>query len=248
MKNILIALVCTIILVSVCFIILASLGATKEAAIQASGSVASVFVAVHSLLQKRGDKGMPVSMSKTIVQINHFGLTWYKMLVYGTIIVFSISSFGAFTSGAIGGFIGLPLDYSLKMSMLYMVLFTLGVLYFVGRWIGVKCLEFGLGVVILISILHSAIANFMNWHFENDTTWSVFFGEQKRSLWFLSVIIVGGSVIRFFPIAIGYWQGRQSRLSVYFRYLIHRVPKETTDTLIDIAYDEACSLVKQKKK
>ena len=239
MKNILIALIAAAMMVFVSFTLLRLSGVSKGLAMNACGVVAAVFVVIHQELEKRKATKNQIFVTKSIVQFDSFGTPWYLMIIYGTILTFTASSLGGGTSGALGGAMGLDIEHSLIVSTVYMFFFTLIGHYFVGKWIGVKCIGLGVWTAILVAFLHSAIENSLTWAFASDGAFSLYFGDSPRSTWFVVVLIVSGSLIRIPFVALGYWRGRHSRLSAYFQYLLKQVPMETRNTIVTLAYDEA---------
>ena len=245
MRNILIALLFTSVIILVCFFLCRFFGLPTENAINISGVMAAVFIAIHQTIEKLESKSQGVK-KKNIVKIKQFGYPWYLMVIYGAISVWVISSFGAFTSGVIGAAIGFSIEISLKASILYMFFFTVVALYLIGRWVGVKSLSFGVTTVLLVGLIHSFIENFANWYFSPDHVYSLFFGGIERNIYFLFITIIGGWFIRAPVLLIGYWRGKQIRQVAYFQYLINVIPDESRDTIFELAHEEVCNLITHK--
>ena len=58
-----------------------------------------------------------------------------------------------------------------------------------------------------------------------------FFEILKRFAIISFIIVVPG--------LIGYWRGQRQRLSKYLDYLLHVLPPQDRDTVVDLAYGEA---------
>lgn len=242
MKNILIAISLASVLVFACFFTFSLLGFTKENAINISGVMVAFFVAIHQAIEKHENRSFK-SKQRRIITIDHYGYPWYLMVIYGITLTWAISSAGALTSGVIGAALGFQIEQSIKVSLLYMFLFTQSGLYFTGRWVGIKSLGCGIWSVITIGLVHSIIENFLNWSFASDRAFSIFFGEIERSVWLLIMMMVGGWVIRVPLLIFGYWRGRRIRRVSYLRFLMKLIPDESKNAIIDLAFEEACILL-----
>ena len=125
----------------------------------------------------------------------------------------------------------------------FISMFVAGVFYlltctFVGRWIGYKCTHNGLMTVVWTILIHRLVMLILDLSILGYDQYLQTLSKIGVSLWQLMIQIPAAVAFAF----LGYWIGRRRRGSHYLHYLLRSLPKETNDTLLELAYGEATRL------
>ena len=192
----------------------------------------------HQVLEKREIRPNLSALPKGIVTLEGFGLPWYLMIAYGTLILFATQELG----GAIGGLIASPSDASegdaIILALIFGSIISLVVAYFLGGWCGSRCASNGVITVLAVIFIGKAAAVSFDFFLLSGDDWESLAGVPKSIGAYALGIIAGTLVLMPFGL-IGYWRGRRARLTQYLRYLLGVLPIETRNTIVALAYEEA---------
>jgi hypothetical protein len=112
--------------------------------------------------------------------------------------------------------------------------------YSVGRGVAMRVTHHGILSVVVGVAAGVMLAHLFDFLFVSADPEIAFI--QAHNLGELFVKIGSGFVILSVASLIGYWRGRSYRLARYFRYLLSILPKDTRETLVGIAFEEARAL------
>ena len=168
------------------------------------------------------------------------------MVLYGALALWTLGQ-------AAGGLAGLVLSVVLQpyhdgppparlllaMAVIGPTMLTIFAAYFVGRWIGTRCLRRGIVAIVLVAVLTAVGAVAVDVLATTDEYYREMFDAERLSPAHILTRVALVSFNILVPGLIGYWRGRKLRLSKYLHYLLGVLPAETRDTVVDLAFEEA---------
>jgi hypothetical protein len=108
-------------------------------------------------------------------------------------------------------------------------------IYLLGRWVGARCGRNGLWLMPVALVAARAI-DYAAMALYSPEAW-----RQTRQIFIGREVI--GVIIVFVLLALagdsGVLRGNRIRIGTYLNYLLKQVPKETQDTILNIAFEEA---------
>lgn len=217
-----------------------------------AGAVASASAGIPMLVfpkvaefleQQQGKKGIAAGKRTPVYDFAGFQVAWPLMVVYGTIVLWSV---GQATAGILGllfaAVTAVDAEVAVKSAVMWTVPATLMTVvgsYFVGRWVGSRISRRGIVTVLLIALLTAAAAVGIDVLFLSDKAYRDAYGSERlvlfdvlRRVTLISFIVMPG-------LLIGYWRGHKQKLSKYLHYLLGVLPPETRDTVVELAFEEA---------
>jgi len=225
----------------------------KELALTILGAVVVLHQWLDKMLEKREIAPNLTALPTGLVRFEGFTLPWGRMTVYATLVLiglFNLSAYAAtvavrLTTAAsqahlvFGGWISQlatqPAGTVFAMSTTLAIFLSP---YLVGIWIGERCDRFGLLTVTTASLFAKAVDSSMSFFLIEPQTFEALFGRPK-TLDLLIEQIALGSLAMILSGMLGFFMGRRTRLSKYLAYLLNRLPTNSRDVLIDMAYEEA---------
>ena len=222
-------------------IALFSLSPSQAAAVALplAGSIISSLPKVAELLERQESiKRLAAGGRKPVYDFRGFQIAWPLMVVYGTVAL----SFVGQAAGGIAGIglaaTGVPSEggnaatFAKATGFFGMVATILGS-YLVGRWIGARTARLGIVALLLIAPLTAAAAVGMDVLLLPD---EVYRGMQRSGI--LTEIAKISFIVVVFGL-LGYWRGQRQRLSKYLDYLLSVLPSQTSESVVELAYEES---------
>ena len=196
--------------------------------------LAALFFGVFAPLYNELRDTFPTK-SDPIVPREGFGWSAKKMVILGSVmfIVLRISGTVMGTMLGIVSLVLLPINLFF-LSIYCSLLFSIFGIFFVGRWIGHRCTNRGISVVLLVVFVSQIFIWGMDIVYLGAPEYIAILSGIGISPWymFLPPLTLSGIGL------IGYWRGRRHRPSRYLDYLIGMLPSDTQNTLVDLAYSE----------
>jgi hypothetical protein len=175
-----------------------------------------------------------------IYKYDKFAISWPVTVAYGTVILVAFAELLSFVAGVLLAVF--PEEENLKgppQAVFALVLpSTLIAGYLVGRWIGSRAGPFGLIAIFCVAALAAIFGKCIDFAVISTEDFVKLYDDQKDFAAFLEHVPF--AALSFLVSGLlGFWRGRRMRLTKYLRYLFSILPRETTDTLLALAYEEA---------
>jgi len=236
MINLLLSFIVVLFGAAICFYLLYIFGVAKEIASAVAASIIAAITHVHNLLEKKEVKLNLALLPETIVPIENYTFQWKFMLVYSSammIFVFALSNaYAGFISG-----IGDIKESRILLGLTALPLICIGS-YFVGRWTGARCDQYGILVIVIAVLVARLTLSIIDLFWLNQGEYEKMFGRGKSLEHIITQIMI--SLFIFGSIAlIGYWRGRKTRLARYIGYLLRLLPPDTRSIIANLTYEEA---------
>ena len=193
-----------------------------------------------------------VLVRKSPVSIVDFGLQRRRLVAYGALMLFGVFQFAA----VVGSFIAYqaapptmePADVATYIATVnsWALVFLGGPLVFlVGAWMGRRSIPrmsivYGALNVVIAGVLCVSLAAIilllMASSPDNGLMDEMLSGIEEAGLW---ASLSSNMALVLVPALCGYLNGRRKFSGAYLAYLLRRVPKDTRDTIVRLAYEEA---------
>jgi hypothetical protein len=160
------------------------------------------------------------------------------MVVYGFLVLWGLVGVNSGVVGTLAAEMDLPESSALSSIALISGTTVCLAAYFIGRWVGTRCLRRGVVAILLIAFLFAAAQTATDTLLMPKEAYAKAFGVE-RSFGHILLRFTLATVIVSALALIGYWRGRKRRLSKYLNYLLGVLPAETRDTVVELAFDEA---------
>ncbi len=225
----------------------------KEIALTVLGAIVVVHQWLDKMLEKRDITPSLSALPKGLVRFNGFTLPWSRMIVYATLVLVGLFNLSAYAAAAVaglttaasqahlvlGGWVAQPATLPGRTLFAIGTAFAIFVSpYLVGIWIGERCDRFGLLTVTTAALSAKVVDSLMSFILIEPKTFEALFGRPKTVDLLLEQAALGGLVMILSGM-LGFFKGRRERLSKYLGYLLNRLPVNSRNVLIDIAYEEA---------
>jgi len=213
----------------------------------AAGIAGLPFIAAHHpcemLERTQARKNIALEPTKSIYTFDGFSISWKLMVAYGVMILFGVMQLSSLIGlGLITLLFGADASTVDPRTILAIALpINLTGSYCLGRWIGTRCSRYGIGVVLLVAVIGVSVTKIVDFAVLSPADFQAAYDQSKGFVTFLAHVF-GGFWVFSLTGLIGYAVGRRSRLSKYFRYLLSVLPKDTRETLVNLAYEEAQNL------
>ena len=182
--------------------------------------------------------------NQRIRPLSEFGWPFTRVVALGTAVLVVISMIGSL----IGGILLLELisrnllDSTAVQSGLVVGfindIFTAAGCYFIGRWVGYKCIDKGLLAILLIIVvfrLAMIVLGLSVFGFQQ-------FGDVISQL---GTTVSEWLTFHLFLVILafgGFWLGSRARGYQYLHYLVKALPPDSRDALLELAYEESVRL------
>lgn len=197
---------------------------------------------VHHSLETRPVKPSLSLLPAKMVTLEGFAMPWYVMAIYG------VSGFLALGYlGAIVGRLFIPIllligiiaekpDDEVILSVTQAIAFfwELFTMFFIGRWIGIRCDKNRILTITAIAFIGFIIGTLIDLLVTTGFTGIVqsVRSMDLKNLSFNTVsFVIAGSA--------GLWMGNRERAAKYFQYLLGLLRADTREEIIQLAYEEA---------
>ena len=179
------------------------------------------------------------SAGAAIPALDGFALSWKVMIVYGTISFVAAVDASGFLAGIwIACFAGTQIiEQNPALVIAIAMPITMAAAYFLGRWIGGRCAQYGLRTVLIAATAGILLAKTIDFLILGDADFEKIYGSPKEIDTLLFHFMGGVILVNIFSL-IGYWRGRRRRLLNYLKYLLGILPKETRELIVNLAYEE----------
>jgi hypothetical protein len=232
MKNVALSVLIVLVLGTVLVATLSMFEITKEAAKPIVGGFPLAIPAVHQLLQKSGSRLSLSARKRGVVSLDGYTMPVVMLALYSILIMLSVSEVMGFLASSAAVAAGVT-----KENFVYIIALTIIpqmiVAYFVGRWIGVRSKSKGLFAILAVAFFTPFI----------DLVYVLFHPSPvlpiARTIGEFLISLLTAAVKLGVPAVFGYWRGRGIQLSRYLAYLLHALPQDSRDALVNLASDEA---------
>jgi len=241
MKTLGFAFVIVLAAATVCFGVLAKFGVADKVAAPIAGVLFGAITYVHQALEQRTAKPRLALAPQHIVSLEGFGLSPLLMIVYGSLLVVAALGSAGVLGGLAAGIGNVKEEDIVGVGGLVAFPTAVFALYLVGHWTGVRCSARGVLVIFTIVLASRALISIPDVFLISDAEFLKLYAAPRT---LLRVTEYWGLGVAFFGIVAGagYWRGRRRRLGAYLAYLVKRLPGDTGNTLVTLAYDEAKKL------
>lgn len=231
------------------YFLVSAIVAEREVAI---GVATLPFVSVshvYETLERAGvRRAQAAGTSEAVASFQDFGLPWVLVVLCGALMVIGIMNLavlGAEALAAVSSAEGTVFPTA-KSMMPFDLPFAVVGSYLLGRWIGGRCRSHGVLALLAACVFGATLGKAIDFLALSMSDLRDVYGED-------GLVAGAGTFADFFAQAalgamlysvvggIGYWRGRRNRQSKYLRYLLTALPRETRDTLLGMAYEEARS-------
>jgi hypothetical protein len=229
------------------FASLSALGVEQSVAASIATAIIGGVPQIRELLDKhlaaqKNPQGTP------ILSLGGFELTRPRLILYGTLMIFSAMQLASGFGGVLGGILNVHREQSFVpvMAATYLVVFP--TVFLVGRWVGRRSVANGLVTIFLIGLLARIGATLFDMMFVSSEDWELMLqGLGEGSVLSKGIMqVVFGAALFFTLGTVGYWRGRRHRLGSYLGYLLRRVPDTTQRVIVELAFEEATRASKTK--
>jgi hypothetical protein len=211
-----------------------------------SGALFGAITYVQQTLDKgRSGRGFGL-LPATVVQFKDYTISQLKMITYFALVLAGAMQLSSFLGGFAGGLAGLELSNLLVVLLLSSVLINGTTAFLLGMWIGKRCRDHKILCVVLGAIAGSTIGHGVDFLVLSKENFEELFQETFDTGFILTKFTFGAAIFTLVAL-IGCWKGNSLRLSAYLHYLLKRVPTDTRDVLVSMAYDEASKLATQRQ-
>lgn len=240
MKTLATALLISVAVGAILCVVFWELSGDKSTAATFAAAPVATFPKIAEMLEQwQAKKSVAAGQEFKIYSFEGYSIFWPIIAVAGTLIVMATIQL----SSGFGGFIIGMLNQELNLK-------TIGVIgvisipfqciggYLLGRWIGARCARNGAGVVVLVAILGPMGSKLLDYLVFSGESWRTIYEEEKSITGLfgpISILFVRWTSSGLF----GFWRGRKHRFAKYLDYLLHGLPTETRNALVDLAFDEA---------
>jgi hypothetical protein len=192
----------------------------------------------QALERDEGRKSVAAGHRTPVYDFRSFRIAWPLMVVYGAAVLLGVTTSVNFVVGFMGGLMGAEIKVMRPALITVSVLVILLASYHIGRWIGIRCSQFGIATMLLVALFAGTLLVALEVFTTSDEAYREMRGWERMSAHSLLPIVVNAPLIFAFEL-VGNWRGRKRRLSAYLSYLLGVLPPETRDTVVELAYEEA---------
>jgi hypothetical protein len=201
-----------------------------------------IYDLIERLQAKKAlQKNTPEKSAITIRSYEGFAYSWWVIVVCGVIIVVAVLQFAALVAGVVATSLSNTDQMNPSLvggaALIAIPCIIVGS-YLVGKWIGTRCARNEFITAILVSAVGAFASKALDYIFLAPAEFKEMFGLEKSLSLFLSHL-TGAFVFVLVGTVLGVWRARRSKMSSYLQYLLRILPKETSATIVDLAYEEA---------
>jgi len=247
MKTLSIAFGLALFAIAAIFASLSTLGVEQSVAASIATAIIGGVPQIRELLDKhlaaqKNPQGTPV------LSLGGFELTRPRLILYGTLMIFSAMQLASGFGGLLGGILDVHREQTFVPIIAATFLVVFPTVFLVGRWVGRRSVTNGLVTIFLIGLLARIGGTLFDMMLVPSEDWELMLqGLGEGSVLSRGIIQVVLGVALFFTLGgIGYWRGRRHRLGSYLGYLLRNVPDTTQRTIVELAFEEATRASKTK--
>lgn len=204
----------------------------------AAGFVLLIFIVANYRRRKVYRPGLTL-LPKGIVKREGFLLSWWQMVLFGTLGFVIVWEVAGFLVGIAAALIFGQITYDALFPAILLVASFIA--FFLGRWVGTRAHASGvlaLVTILLVGRMVILVIDVLLLPF--ITAENVELGDVLIEPLFLisgvNLLIFGG---------LGYWRGSKARASAYLWYLVNSLPVDTQQSIVDLVYEEARAVAAQ---
>jgi hypothetical protein len=208
--------------------------------VSAAGIVLPFVRPTHKYLNRRS--GEPATSDAEIVSYEGFALPNYQLFIYGALMLAAALELSGFVAGVVSSIAGGASEDLRPLIVLAVAFSSAIVSYFLGTWIGSRARRRPLIVLLATVAVGRLIAAVADVVVVSPHDFREVLGTDKTGAT-IAVVLLGAlaQALLFGLIfgGLGVWRGRRSRHARYLRHLLDRLPNETQETILALAYEEA---------
>jgi hypothetical protein len=221
----------------------------------AAGIAGLPFIASHHLCEmlERTDakRNLATTPEKSIYTFDGFAISWKLMIIYGSMVIAGMMQAFGLVGLLVGSLFFGPEVAASEPKLTLAISLPLNLLgcFFVGRWIGTRCQNTGLGILVVLAVPFLGImaAKIVDFALVSPEDFKRAYDQDKSFFVFLQHVLFATPMF-WIPALLGFWRGHVIRLARYLRYLLSILPKDTREVLVNLAYEEAQNLATQSVK
>ncbi len=237
MSSLLIAFCIAIFAILSSAYLLTTAGVPKEVAGSISTTIMGSVPFIREALEKRKQLAKPDGQSDLIVTLSGYGLPMTRLILYGWLFMLASLEFASTVGGVIAGLGEIKTEYLMITIVLVTSITAWPAIFFVGRWIGKRCISHGILTVVITAFIARLSGSLVDIIIMPTASYEEFFG--KLSLGKFSLHIIAGTILFSIFALIGYWRGRHQRLAAYLHYLMKQVSPNDREAIVELVYEEA---------
>ena len=237
---------------ALCFGVLSFLGVAEKIAGPLASSLFGAITYVHQALEKSTFKLRLSALPQGLVTLRGFFLSPVVMFAYASLTLYAMLAL-LFGYGEVYGWImatavDIPPDSMSAVLLPGLIASSVAKAaagYFVGRWIGSRVERYSI-VVLLSAVSGASLLSLLAFYFAPQVA-DIMFGS-KVSVRLLLLTFADNAGTMAVPGLIGAWRGRRARLTKYLGYLLGRIPDDTRLVIVNLAFEEAERISKDKMR
>ena len=244
MKHVLMATLISVCCVAVSTAALSSTDLTPLESLKLSSIFLAFIHPIDQLLRYRSRRIRISTEPGDIVRIHDYALPVHVIYVYASSIFFVVWSVISMIAGIVAGILG-QVTYnqvgSFGVAMFFVVIFVIILAYMIGRWIGsrigsssINALAVGIATVVTVSLLDTILLFVLP---EESVQRFGSFMPERSFKWFLYGLLFKSTVYGI-AMSLGIWRGRVMRIRNYLYFLLKKLPRNTQQNLVELAYEE----------
>lgn len=207
-----------------------------ESALAVATSLVGTVPYVHRWILRRKAVRRHGPMAR-LVSLDGFGIPARRMTIYALCLMTAIAQAASGFGGLSAGMAGVEIAQSFHLFGIFVLVVTLPGMFLVGRWVGRRCAERGLLVVVVAASATRVLASLIDFMFLRSET-AAMLGGDPSAVWFMQQAAAGSVLFVAFAL-LGYWRGRRQRLASYVAHLLRQIPEDSRSIIIDLVFEEA---------
>jgi hypothetical protein len=233
MLTLLVSVAIALVGIIVVFFALSLVGLDKSVA----GPIATAIVGGIPYLRDTLDKEGLLRARRTggtVLSFDGLGLPPQRLILNGTLILFAAMNLSSVFGAVVVGGSGLEFAKAVGVIQAVSAAVVAPTMFLVGRWVGRRSVSKGIAVIFLICVIARTTATLIDLTLLSTQE----FAATYREMTFLQQILFGTALL-FAVGCWGYWRGRRQRLAAYLTYLLGRVPTDTLEAIVKLAFVQA---------
>ncbi|MEM0943859.1 MAG: hypothetical protein AAGI70_07915 [Pseudomonadota bacterium] len=237
MKDILFTVLICVALVCGVYFISEHTGLEERLSVHLAGVMVGLAPIIFTTFERRSERrshGGEVPLKRLV----GFRIGHSRLILLGSLVGLAVINFFNAFGGVVAGAGGVMLEDLVFVMAAVTIFVAVPVMFLIGRWAGRRGPPHAYLSLIAIALILQILERSVQYFLITEEDFLVVFGEPK-SVEFLVITGAIGAAVFSVLMLLGFWLGRRQSATAYLGYLLKRVDKETRQTILDLAYDEA---------
>jgi hypothetical protein len=171
--------------------------------------------------------------------LDEYELTRTRCLLYVAAVGFSLMTFISGLGGVLAGLISTGLEHAATSAGLLVLMLGYPVLFLCGRWLGQRCRATPFLVALAAAAAIKTLGVLFDLALMSPEAFQELFGFSMSDPYTHAIRWLLGFCLFAVPLLLGVLVGRRQRLNVYLAYLLRKLPVDSRNALVELAYEEA---------